>query len=309
MKIVLAGATGFVGYRLIQRLLENNHDPIVFTRNVSKAVSDHGTSVQTVLWDSAGTDASWTEQLEDADAVINLAGESIAAKRWTATRKESIRASRISTTRSLVTGIGSVQKAPRLLINASAVGYYGHVPEGDVDENHPPANDFLGQLCSEWERQATRAADFGSRVVCLRFGIILGSEGGALEKLITPFKFFVGGPIGPGTHWFPWIHMTDAINAILHVMQNPDLRGPFNVTAPGVVRQHEFSKELGKALHRPSWLRVPESVLRIAVGEFAETLTTGQRAIPKRLLESGYRFEFPSLGPALADLLAIPTRP
>lgn len=308
MKIVLAGATGFVGHSLIQRLIRDDHHPVVLTRNVAKVILDHGTSVQPVLWDSTGRDSSWLERLDDADTVINLTGESIAAKRWTATRKESIRASRINTTRTMVDGFGSVHRAPRLLISASAVGYYGHVPEGDVEENHPSANDFLGQLCAEWERQAFRASDFGARVVCLRFGIVLGGQGGALDKMVTPFKFFIGGPIGPGTQWFPWIHMTDVIDAILHVMESPDLHGPVNVTAPGVVRQNEFSKELGTALHRPSWLRVPASVLRVAVGEFSETLTTGQRAIPKRLLESGFRFNFPVLRPALAELMAIPRR-
>jgi hypothetical protein len=234
--------------------------------------------------------------------VVNLAGEPIAGKRWTRAQKTRLRSSRIDTTRTIVQAIADAQRKPRLLLNASAVGYYGPRGDEEVSETEPPGNDFLAGLCREWEAEALRAEPHGVAVVRLRTGIVLGKGGGALAKMIPPFKLFVGGPLGSGRQWMPWIHLDDEVGLIEHLLA-PGAGGTVNATAPEPARMKEFCAALGNALGRPSWAPVPGFVLRAAFGEMADVLLTGQRAVPAEAQRRGYRFRFPTLPEALRDII------
>lgn len=303
MKIVLAGATGFIGQRLLKKLRESSHSLVLLSRNSSEARLHYGSTLQVELWD-AKTQGAWTQHLDGADAVINLAGESIAGKRWSQTQKQKILASRVDATNAIVEALGKANKKPQVLVNASAVGYYGNVPEGDVTEDFPRGNDFLAETCGRWEQAALQAEQFGIRVACIRTGIVLDKNGGALKKLLLPFRLFAGGPLGTGKQWFPWIHIEDEIGAILFALENKKLSGAVNLAAPESVTMRQFCSVLGKAMHRPSWAPVPGFVLKIALGEMAESLLlSGQRVVPKKLLDEGYTFRFAELNAALRDVL------
>jgi len=302
MKIVLAGATGFIGKRLIERLVQARHQVIVLTRSAAKAAKSLPDGVHALNWDSK-TPGDWSKSLEDSDAVINLVGESIGAKRWSLKQKNILRDSRIDSTRVIVEAIRRCLKKPRVFVNASAVGYYGNVPDGEVDESHPPADDFLGKLCAEWEAEAFKAKEFGLRVVCPRIGIVLGGGGGALEQMLLPFKLFVGGPLGSGRQWFPWIHRDDLIEIIIFALQNGNISGAVNAVSPLPVTMKEFCKTLGEVLKRPSWARVPAWILKIILGEFAVSVVSGAKAVPTKLMETNYTFRFSNLESALRDIL------
>jgi len=303
MKVMLAGGSGFIGRALTDCLTNEGHEVVLLTRKASPAVVGKK-SERTIVerWDGKTVEI-WARHIDDAKAVINLAGESIASKRWSDRRKQTIVRSRVEATRALVESIRSSKKKPEVLINASAVGYYGDTKDEDVTENHGKGSDFLSGTVGQWEREASLAEVLGMRVVLLRFGVVLGPGGGALPRMLLPFRMFVGGPLGSGEQWFPWIHLDDVIGVIKFTMSTPSLTGPVNVTAPGIVRMKEFCSSLGRALHRPSWLPVPSFALRLVLGEMAGMLLTGQRARPKKLLESGYRFLFPNLDDALNNTL------
>jgi hypothetical protein len=302
MKIVLAGATGFIGQKLIQRLLQEKHELILLTRDPEKAAQKFGRVLTPFKWDGR-TQGDWLRLIDGADAVINLTGESIAGKRWNRRQKEKIRSSRIEATQIIVQAIEAAENKPSALINASAVGYYGDVPTDTVTEKYPASTDFLGMLSEKWENTAMQAKVFGVRVVCPRIGIVLGADGGALEKMILPFKLFAGGPLGSGNQWFPWIHIDDLIGAFLFVLKNQDISGAVNFTAPNPVTMKEFCTKLGKVLGRPSWIPVPVIVLRLAVGEFANFLLSGQKAVPEKLAKLGYDFTYEDVESALRNIL------
>lgn len=301
MKIILTGGTGFIGAPLRERLLEEGHDVILLTRNPSHAGSQPSGKLKTVFWDGKNP-GPWADKINGADAVINLAGEPIAAKRWSDAQKKRIQESRLDATRAVVSAIQKAAKKPHLLINASAVGYYGNVPEGEVTEDHPRGTDFLSETCSRWEEAARTAEPLGVRVVRLRIGIVLEKNGGALKKMLPPFRFFMGGPLGSGRQWFPWIHREDVIGVILFALKNQNLSGPVNLTAPQSVTMKEFCTTLGQVMHRPSWAPVPAIVLKLLLGEMADLLLSGQKAVPKKLLEAGYSFQHPNLEEALKSL-------
>lgn len=277
MRVAIAGASGLIGTQLTQQCAERGDEVVKLPR--------------------LGT-APWS--VESADAVVNLAGANIAGRRWNAGYKQEIENSRVLSTRALVEAISRAARKPRVLVNASAVGFYG--PRGDelLDESAPAGADFLARVVQAWEAEARRAK---VRAVQIRTGVVLSRQGGALQQMLLPFKAFVGGPIGSGKQWFPWIHIADEVAAILSCIDRESLSGPVNLVAPGIVTMKEFAKALGRALHRPSWAPVPAAALRIAMGEAAEALASGQRAVPKKLLESGFQFRYPELAPALADLL------
>lgn len=302
MKIVLAGATGFVGRALVKRLLENGHELVVLSRRVDAFKDTLSPNLKIEPWDGC-TSGAWASKLDGADAIVNLAGEGIADKRWTKQRKEALRSSRLDSTRALVSAIAAASKKPSVLVNASAVGFYGPVESGDVTESSPKGSGFLADLCAEWEEEAKKAEASGMRVVRLRLGVVLEKEGGALPKFLPPFRFYAGGPLGSGRQYFPWVHRGDVVGAVVYALEKPALSGPVNVTAPGVVTMGEFCSELGKAMGRPSWAPVPEFALRLLLGEVAGMLVTGQKAVPKRLEEAGYRFRHPEAGPALRHIL------
>lgn len=302
MKIVIAGGTGFIGKNLVQRLVNAGHSVIVLSRRETSAAADANDKVQHVRWDGKTTGA-WSDHFRGAEVIINLAGEPIAGKRWTLKQKEKIIQSRIAPTKALVTAIQQASPRPGLLLNASAVGYYGSVEKGEVYESSPPGTGFLADTCVKWEREAARTSDLGVRVVMIRTGVVLSMDGGALPRFLFPFRIFAGGHLGAGSQWMPWIHVDDLIEALMFIISNNELYGPFNAVSPEPVTMRKFAKVLGKVIRRPAWMPVPSFLLRLMLGEMSYMLLTGQKAIPKKLIDSGFRFRFNRLDDALANLL------
>lgn len=302
MKVVVAGGTGFLGRPLGETYAEAGHEVIVFSRALAPGQSAHeaGTGVPGVTrvgWRSDGQLDEWAQHVDGADAVVNLAGESIAAKRWTPAQKARLRDSRLLATRSLVGAILAVERPPRVFVSGSAVGYYGcSLADTPLDERSPPGADFLGELCVEWEQEALRAARPGTRIVLLRTGVVLETGGGALAKMLLPFRLFAGGPIGSGRQYMSWIHRLDWLELIRWAIENPAAEGALNATAPAPVTNAMFSRALGRAIRRPSWMPVPAFALRTMLGEMAEALLIGgQRVVPKRALALGYEFRYPEI--------------
>jgi uncharacterized protein len=300
VNILVAGGSGFIGQHLSAVLGQVGHRVTVLSRNPGSHPLPAG--VQVERWDGCSS-GPWAQRLSTTDAVINLAGESLAARRWSPQQKERIFGSRILATRTLVEAMASFSERSRLLINASAVGYYGSVPTGEVREDHPAGSGFLARTCVCWEQEALEAERWGIRVVLLRTGVVLGEEGGALEKMLLTFRIFMGGPIGSGRQWFPWVHRDDVTGAILFTLANTAISGPVNLVAPESRTMESFARTLGRTLRRPSWLRVPAWFLRLVLGEQAEIVLEGQNIVPARLLEHGYEFRHPGLEGALREIL------
>jgi len=298
MRVVIAGGTGFIGKALVRSLSEAGHWVDLLTRDPIAQGTWTPKEVLCLPWDGE-TLGSWAQRFEDADAVINLVGEPIVGKRWTLVQKEKLRTSRLASTKVIVTALRKAAKKPSVLINASAIGYYGHVAEGDVTEEAAKGAGFLADLCLDWEQEAMAASELGVRVVCLRIGVVLEQGGGAIQKMMLPFRLFAGGPLGSGKQWFPWIHREDLVHIITFILENPELSGPVNATAPDPVRMTDFCKAFGKALGRPSWAPVPSLALKLLMGEMADMLLTGQRVVPRKLQGAGYPFKYPAIGPAL----------
>ncbi len=297
MRILITGGTGFVGRHLSARLLGEGHQVTVLTRGAPRA---GGGKSPAFLQGDPKIPGKWQEAVSQQDVLINLAGTSIFG-RWSRDYKEELRLSRILTTRNLVEAIA--QGAGITLVSASGAGYYGFHGDEELDESSPGGRDFLALLAADWEAEAVRASGKGARVVITRFGIVLGRSGGALQQMITPFKWFLGGPLGNGLQWFSWIHVEDLVEAVIFLLGRPDLSGAFNFTSPNPVRNKELSKSLGNVLGRPSWLPAPGFMLRLVLGEFGGVLLQGQRVLPRRLLEAGFSFRHPRLEEALKDLL------
>ena len=302
MKIVIAGATGLIGKTLTKNLLDFEHSVVVLTRNPQRATTSPHPLLQIVHWDGRGA-GSWHRHIDDTDAIVNLAGESLGTGRWTKSRKQVLISSRVDPTEAIVNAVKTATPKPRVLLSASAVGYYGPVEDGDVTEDHPAGDDFASRLCVEWEQAARAAESFGVRVVLLRSGIVLDPRGGAFQRMILPFRLFAGGPLGSGNQWLPWIHREDEIRAICFLLENERVSGPVNLAAPESATVRDFSAALGRVLRRPSALSVPAFVLRALLGEMADIVLTGQRAIPQKLFQAGFKFRFPALKDALEDLL------
>jgi uncharacterized protein len=302
MRVIIAGGSGFIGRKLIGELIQARHEVIVLSRRPDN-VRKNFPAVRAEFWD-AKTGDGLANIFDEVDAVVNLTGESIAAKRWSSQQKQKILSSRIDSTRAIVNALEQTHHRPSVLLNASAVGYYGDVLEDEVTEVSPKGNGFLPDVCEQWELEAQKAQKFGVRVVLLRTGIVLDKNKGALQKLLLPFRMFIGGPLGNGRQWFPWIHVQDEVSAILFALEHEQISGAINLAAPESVRLSDFCRVLGKILHRPSWLSVPELVLRLMLGEMAEPLLfQGQKIIPKRLMEAGFKFRYPNLENALQDIL------
>ena len=300
MRILVIGATGLIGRPLCQSLTKGGHTPVAVSRSPRKpaglAVAEvHQWEYQQGLLPDVA--------LAGVEAVVNLAGESIVSRRWSDEQKRIIRDSRVVTTRNIVESLRPLDAKPVVFVSGSAVGFYGDRGDEQVDESFPPGRGFMSEICQEWESEAARATEFGVRVVQIRTGVVLSKEGGALQKMLTPFKLGIGGPLGSGRQWFPWIHINDIVGIFRHAILTPSLAGPANGTAPQPVTNAEFTRELGKVLHRPAFLPVPRVGLRILMGEMSEVLFVSQRVVPKATLASGYKFQFPSLAPALDDLL------
>lgn len=303
MKIGITGATGFIGRRIVAALQARGDEVIAFTRDPARAPLQGVRLVEAEL-EHPG---AWQDALAGLDAVINLAGEPIAGKRWDARQKQRLRDSRVETTQNLVAAIAKASPRPRVLVSASGVDYYpfaisdvGDFDDDEVTEVDPAADTFLGRLCKAWEAEALAAEPLGVRVVTMRTGIVLGPHGGALDKMTTPFKLFAGGRIGSGKQWMPWIHLDDVVAAYLAALDDDRYRGPINLVTESV-RNAELSKELGAVMHRPSWLPVPAFALKAAVGELAESILNGRRVVPARLRELGFTWKHPELREALAS--------
>jgi hypothetical protein len=303
MKIILAGGTGFIGKALLRRLLDQKHEVVLLSRGTRAPVGFNDPNLKIRRW-NAKDDGDWSTEVSAADAIINLSGESI-AQRWTQTVKERIRSSRIEATRAIVNAITNASKKPSVLINSSAVGYYGNVPEGDVSESHPKGTGFLADTCAEWEAEAQKAEALGVRVVLIRTGIVLEKGGGALPKFIFPFKMYAGGPLGSGRQWFPWIHREDVVDAIIFSLIHPTVEGAVNAAAPDPKTMRDFCADLGRALHRPSWAPVPSFALKILFGEMAEMLLQGQKCVPDKLQKAGYHFRYARLDDALRAIFIL----
>jgi uncharacterized protein (TIGR01777 family) len=299
MKITLTGATGLIGQRLVGALKDRGDDVTVLSRNAEKATAALG--VPAVAWDAMAGPAP-TEALSGRDAVVHLAGEPV-AQRWNAERKQAIRDSREIGTRNLVAGIEAASPRPGALISSSAVGYYGKHGDERIEESTPPGSDFLAGVCVMWEAEADKAIGLGLRVVHIRTGVVLDQTGGALKTMLPPFKMGVGGPVAGGRQYMPWIHLDDIVGLYLKALDDTTWAGAYNGSAPEPVTNKEFSKALGKALHRPSFAPVPALAIKALYGEMSEIVTEGQRAVPKRALEGGYVFAHPGLDEALADAL------
>ncbi len=299
MVIVLSGGTGFIGRALRDELLAAGHRVVLLTRRLEAVKA--GGALEAEHWD-AKTLGPWAARVDGADAVINLAGEPIAT-RWSPAVKQRIVTSRVEATRALVSAVSQARRKPSVFINASAVGYYGNVPEGDVPETHARGTGFLADTCALWEEAARGAEAAGVRVVLPRIGIVLERDGGALKVMTLPFLFWMGGPIGSGRQAFPWVHRDDVVGSILFALERREASGPLNLTAPQPVSLAEFCRALGGALGRPSWLPAPAFAVRLLAGEMAdEMLLSGARVVPQRLLSLGYAFRYPKLDAALSAI-------
>ena len=301
MRLIIAGGSGFLGSALANHLASNGHDIIILTRQSSPRPSSNTRTVSKT-WNPDGPSGSWANVLEGADAVVNLAGESIAARRWTAAQKQKIRDSRIAATTTLVAAIRGVTTPPRAFLSGSAVGFYGDRGDEPLTETSSPGTDFLANVCKEWEAAALAVSD-RTRVVLIRTGLVLDRRGGALPRMLPPFYIFAGGPIGTGAQYMPWIHKTDWVREVAWAVSNPGAHGPLNVTAPAPITNREFAAALGRALRRPSLLPAPPFALRIALGEMADALLlSGQRALPVRATDLGFTYQFSHIDDAFADI-------
>lgn len=300
MKIVISGSSGLVGTALVNFLRADGHEVCRLVRSGSASFADGS---RLIRWEPPTGSIDLTA-LENSDAVVNLAGASIAGGRWTLARKELLRRSRVDATRHLVGGLAQLKNKPRVFVSASAIGYYGERGEETLTETSAPGNDFLAQLCRDWECASASVERENIRAVTLRFGIILAKQGGALRQMLPPFRLGVGGRLGSGRQWMSWIALEDVVALIRWAIENDSLRGPVNAVTPNPVRNSEFSSVLAGVLRRPALFPVPRPVLKLALGEMAGALLESQRVMPAKLTDRGFHFQWPELKPALQCILA-----
>ncbi len=299
MNILITGGTGFVGSSLSKALLATGHEVTLIGRSEKSCARMASLGGVTCIAADTTQPGEWQKTVANQDALINLAGRSVFAL-WTRSAKEAILNSRIKTTRNLVDAIPDGSNM--ILLSTSAAGFYGDGGEKELSEESPSGQDFLAGVCREWETEAKRANEKGARVAIMRFGVVLGKKGGALATMKTPFQLGLGGPIGSGRQWFPWIHLDDLISAIQFLLACKECQGPFNFTSPGVVRQKEFARALAKELGRPAILPAPASMMKLFLGEFGQSLLKGQKALPQALEKRGFVFAYPTLEKALHEL-------
>ncbi|MCE9606626.1 MAG: TIGR01777 family oxidoreductase [Planctomycetia bacterium] len=303
MRALVTGATGFVGKRLLQFLDE----PVVLSRNAESAKRVLGDRTRVLSWDPM-SEAAPREAFAGVDTVFHLAGDPVAEGRWNEEKKRRIRDSRVIGTANLVRGIAAAESKPRVLVSASAIGYYGSRGDETLDEAAAASEGFLAEACVAWEREAAAAKQLGVRTAMGRIGLVLG-DGGALKKMLLPFKLGLGGRLGDGRQWMSWVHVDDVVGMFLYAAREEGVRGPFNAVGPKPATNIDFTKALGRAVHRPTILPAPVFALRLAFGEFAEVPLGSQRCVPKRMLDAGYRFQYPTLDEALAAAVAGTSKP
>ena len=299
MKVFMTGGTGFVGTYLTRKLIAEGHKVTILTP------SQMGTELKitglTYLDGNPTIKGKWQDAVGEHDVIINLAGASIFS-RWTPEQKKILRESRIETTRNLVSALPA--DAGRItLFSTSAVGYYGFHEDEELTENMPAGDDFLAKLAYDWEKEALNAQAKGTLVVITRFGIVLGKNGGALGQMIPLFKFFLGGPLGSGKQWFSWVHMEDLAQAFIFLLKHPEIKGAVNICSPTPVRNTDLGRAIGKVLHRPSFMPAPGFMIKLILGEFGSVLLKGQRVIPRRLLDAGFKFKYPDIEEALKGII------
>jgi len=302
MKIIITGATGLIGKSLCKKLTDRNDDVVVFTRNADNAKKVLPFIKKFVEWDYAVL-GGWEKKINGADCVIHLAGANLFEKRWNKSYKKTILESRKFSTKCLVNAIMNTEKKPSTFICASAAGYYGDRANEILVEEKNAGSDFLAKVCKAWEEEAKQIENTRVRRVSIRTGIVLSSEEGALKQMLPPFEKYLGGPLGNGRQWFPWIHIDDLVNIFICVIDNNYIFGAVNASSPNPVRMNEFAKTLGKVLHKPSLFKVPEFVLRLVVGEGAKSILASLRVIPQKLIQNKFNFQYENLRPALEDLL------
>jgi uncharacterized protein len=300
-KVIISGGTGLIGSHLAKQIAESGYKVYILSRDPKKYTSAHA-NIEFIKWELEQKSEFYKEFFEGAKAVINLAGASI-GKRWNDDYKKVLYDSRIDTTKKLVDIIALCEKPPECLVSASGTGAYKDGGDDVIDEDYPLGNDFLANLCKDWESAALRAGEYGTRVVIARNAVVLDNEEGALPELIKPFKLFAGGWQGNGKQWFPWIHIKDIVDMYVWAMDS-DIKGAINASSPNPVRNKDFCKQIAKNIHRPCWMGIPGFMLRIALGEFANSLLMSMRVIPKRPLDYGFTFKYPDLNGALTNLIS-----
>ncbi len=300
MKVLITGGTGLIGKALAVSLLAGGDHVWVLSRDPGK--KRMAEQVVMAGWDGRSPHG-WDHLANEMDVIVNLAGTNIGAQRWTTKRKQQIHESRIKAGEAITSAIRGASRPPKVLIQASAVGYYGTANDLILDEVSPPGNDFLSNVCKDWEASTAPVEAFGVRRVVIRTGIVLDRQEGPLARILLPFRLFVGGPLGNGRQWLPWIHLADEIGAIRFVIEEESARGVFNLTSPQPVTNAEFGRAVARVLHRPYWLPVPSAALKILLGEMSLLVLDGQHALPRRLMDMGYHFRFDGVEAALIDIL------
>lgn len=301
-KIIVTGATGLIGTKLCKALINRGDQLTIFSRSTSMAAKAIPGAKEYIEWDYDKPE-TWAEFINGKDSIIHLAGVSIAGKRWNDDYKNKILKSRKLSTQNLVEAIHSAKKKPSSFISSSATGYYGNAGDKILNEESESGDDFLAQVCKEWENASEKIESLGVRRVNIRTGIVLSAEGGALKQMLLPFRLFIGGPLGNGRQWFPWVHIDDLIRIYIYALDNSSVSGKINAVSPNPVTMKEFALKLGKAMHRPSFFPVPVFALKLAIGKAAEPVVASQRTVPQRLLKGGFKFRYENVEAALKDLL------
>jgi len=300
MKVLIVGGAGLIGRALGESLQKDSHTVWILSRNPRAAVAPVG--VEVIQWDGK-TPAGWENLVEEADAVVHLAGENIGALPWSPNRKAQIRQSREVTGRAVVEAVRQAGRKPAVLMQASGIDYYGTSLERSFNESDPPGSGFLSRVAVDWEASTRPVEDMGVRRVIIRSGPVLDATEGALPRMMLPFRLMVGGPLGSGRQWLSWIHRDDEIAAMRFLLEHTDASGPFNLASPNPVTNAQFGKALGRVMHRPYWIPAPAFLLQAVLGQMSSLILSGQRALPKRLLEMGFKFRYEHILPALEDLL------
>ncbi len=301
MRILIAGGTGLIGTALVKSLRDNGNEVIILTRAPEQAGERAVSGVRLEMWDGRSTEG-WGPLVEEVDAIVNLAGEGIADGRWTAARKRRIRDSRVEAGQALVAAVAEADAKPDVVIQSSAVGYYGPCADEILTEEAAAGSDFLAEVCVEWEASTVGVEEMGVRRPVIRTGVVLSAEGGAFPRMALPFRLFAGGPLGSGKQYFPWIHIDDEVAAIRFLLSSETASGPYNLTAPDPLKNRDFVRLLGRAMRRPAIVPTPSFALKAIFGEMSTVLLDGQRAVPARLQEAGFEYAYTDAGGALKDL-------